>query len=59
MSQLGLPVSIIEDTTTYSDATNWNTDEVVKFFEDCGFQEHAQAFKEQVGLAILISLIIF
>jgi hypothetical protein len=53
MSLLGQSVTITEDRTTYTDASNWSVDEVVKFFDENGFKEQSKIFQDQVqGLFI-------
>ncbi|XP_045158773.2 uncharacterized protein LOC123524556 isoform X2 [Mercenaria mercenaria] len=47
MSLLGQGVAITEDKTTYTDASNWNVDDVVKFFDENGFREQSQIFRDQ------------
>lgn len=47
MALSGTSVPVSEDSTTYTDASSWNIDDVFKFFEDCGFKEQASCFKDQ------------
>ncbi|XP_060578958.1 uncharacterized protein LOC132735935 isoform X2 [Ruditapes philippinarum] len=47
MSLLGQGVTITEDRTTYTDASNWSVDEVVKFFDENGFKEQSKIFQDQ------------
>lgn len=47
MSVLGQGVAITEDNTIYTDASNWNVDDVVSFFDENGFKDQSRVFKDQ------------
>ena len=43
-----LVIKIPRQEDPYPDATSWTVNEVVRFFEEKGFEEQALAFQEQV-----------
>ena len=43
-----LVIKIPKQEDPYPDATSWTVNEVVRFFEEKGFEEQALAFQEQV-----------
>ncbi|XP_052777515.1 histone acetyltransferase KAT6B-like [Mya arenaria] len=47
MSLLGNQFPVSHDNTEYEDASNWSVNEVVQFFRDNGFPDHAYVFEKQ------------